>query len=145
MLKPPYVSASPAGSMCDQRKIHVFLGAPPPACSPASEPGAGLEEDDRAPARWRHLELTWRNGQLRPAGETFRDQTGGRSTHCCFLLTELVSCKCAGSHRPWLSGKRVSVRTLCVSLWAAGNFSFKTHLLDLLIRITQEAESRTLL
>lgn len=79
-------SASPAGSMCDQRKIHVFLGAPPPACSPASEPGAGLEEDDRAAARWRRLELTWRDGQLRPAGEAFRDQTGGRSTHCCFGL-----------------------------------------------------------
>uniref|UniRef100_A0A3P8NII8 Shieldin complex subunit 2 C-terminal domain-containing protein n=1 Tax=Astatotilapia calliptera TaxID=8154 RepID=A0A3P8NII8_ASTCA len=66
--------------MCDQRKIHVFLGAPPPACSPASEPGAGLEEDDRAPARWRHLELTWRDGQLRPAGDP-GNETGEASTH----------------------------------------------------------------
>uniref|UniRef100_A0AAZ1XQN1 Shieldin complex subunit 2 C-terminal domain-containing protein n=1 Tax=Oreochromis aureus TaxID=47969 RepID=A0AAZ1XQN1_OREAU len=99
--------------MCDRKKIHVFLGAPPPSCSPASEPGAGLQEADRAPVRWRHLELTWRDGQLKPAGEAFRDRTGGRSNHGVLLWSfYYVSCKCAGSHRPWLSRKRVSVRTL---------------------------------
>ncbi|XP_035982086.1 shieldin complex subunit 2 isoform X4 [Fundulus heteroclitus] len=50
----------------DQRpKIHVFLGAPPPASVCGSEPGAGLEE--RPSAGWRHLELTWREGRLTPA------------------------------------------------------------------------------
>uniref|UniRef100_A0A3Q2UQF4 Shieldin complex subunit 2 n=1 Tax=Fundulus heteroclitus TaxID=8078 RepID=A0A3Q2UQF4_FUNHE len=53
----------------DQRpKIHVFLGAPPPASVCGSEPGAGLEE--RPSAGWRHLELTWREGRLTPAAGT---------------------------------------------------------------------------
>ncbi|XP_035770746.1 shieldin complex subunit 2 [Neolamprologus brichardi] len=73
--------------MCDQRKIHVFLGAPPPARSPASEPGAGLEEGDRAPARWRHLELTWRDGQLRPAGDP-GNESGEASVHHDPTITE---------------------------------------------------------
>ncbi|XP_028278598.1 shieldin complex subunit 2-like [Parambassis ranga] len=45
--------------MCDRPKIHVFLGAPPPLVHEAKE-----ETQD-----WKQLELTWRDGQLRPAGE----------------------------------------------------------------------------
>ncbi|KAL3971616.1 cholesterol 7alpha-monooxygenase [Sarotherodon galilaeus] len=78
---------SEAASMCDRKKIHVFLGAPPPSCSPASEPGAGLQEADRAPVRWRHLELTWRDGQLKPAGDP-GNETGEASIHHDPRITE---------------------------------------------------------
>lgn len=64
-------------SMAERPKIHVFLGAPPPPSDPGSEPEAGVGPEDRPLAGWRHLELTWREGRLRPsAGETlvsFRD------------------------------------------------------------------------
>ncbi|XP_041802861.1 shieldin complex subunit 2 isoform X2 [Chelmon rostratus] len=53
--------------MCERPKVHVFLGAPPPSSGPASTSGAGA--DERPPADWRHLELTWQDGRLRPADE----------------------------------------------------------------------------
>ncbi|KAF7219523.1 shieldin complex subunit 2 [Nothobranchius furzeri] len=53
--------------MCEQPKIHVFLGAPAPPCSPVSEPLAEVGREKRPPAVWKHLELTWRQGRLRPA------------------------------------------------------------------------------
>ncbi|XP_040905198.1 shieldin complex subunit 2 [Toxotes jaculatrix] len=53
--------------MCDRPKIHVFLGAPPPSSGPASVSEAGVESEDRPPAGWRHLELTWTDGHLRAA------------------------------------------------------------------------------
>uniref|UniRef100_A0A3P8SMB0 Shieldin complex subunit 2 n=1 Tax=Amphiprion percula TaxID=161767 RepID=A0A3P8SMB0_AMPPE len=76
--------------MCDRPKIHVFLGAPPPSSCPASAPEAGMVTEDHPPAGWRHLELTWRDGRLRPAaGEAFRDPTR-RSLHDCFLSFVVV-------------------------------------------------------
>uniref|UniRef100_A0A3P8SM96 Shieldin complex subunit 2 n=1 Tax=Amphiprion percula TaxID=161767 RepID=A0A3P8SM96_AMPPE len=62
------VAGSP-DSMCDRPKIHVFLGAPPPSSCPASAPEAGMVTEDHPPAGWRHLELTWRDGRLRPAAD----------------------------------------------------------------------------
>lgn len=60
--------------MCDPSKIHVFLGAPPPSSGPAAVSGAAAENRGRASADWRHLELTWQDGHLKPAaGEAFRD------------------------------------------------------------------------
>ncbi|XP_026210216.1 shieldin complex subunit 2 isoform X2 [Anabas testudineus] len=47
--------------MCDRPKVHVFLGAPPPSAD------SRVEGEDRPPAAWRHLELTWTDGRLRPA------------------------------------------------------------------------------
>ncbi|XP_049927243.1 shieldin complex subunit 2 isoform X1 [Epinephelus moara] len=67
--------------MCDRPKIHVFLGAPPPSSTPASVSEAGAESDQHPPADWRHLELTWREGRLRPA----TDEAGNR------LVEERVS------------------------------------------------------
>lgn len=64
--------------MCERPKIHVFLGAPPPSTGPAVVSGAGVEDRARPPADWRHLELSWQDGRLRPAtGEAFRDPAGG--------------------------------------------------------------------
>ncbi|KAL7383609.1 hypothetical protein ABVT39_014383 [Epinephelus coioides] len=60
--------------MCDRPKIHVFLGAPPPSSTPASVSESGVESDQHPPADWRHLELTWREGRLRPA----TDEAGNR-------------------------------------------------------------------
>ncbi|XP_018550126.1 LOW QUALITY PROTEIN: shieldin complex subunit 2 [Lates calcarifer] len=60
--------------MCDRPKIHVFLGAPPPSSGPFSVSQAGVESERRPPARWRHLELTWTDGHLRPATEEARKQ-----------------------------------------------------------------------
>ncbi|XP_008286545.1 shieldin complex subunit 2 [Stegastes partitus] len=62
--------------MSDRQKIHVFLGAPPPSSCPASVPDGGMEDEDRPPAGWRHLELTWRDGWLRPAA----DEPGNESS-----------------------------------------------------------------
>ncbi|XP_068597068.1 shieldin complex subunit 2 [Brachionichthys hirsutus] len=54
--------------MCERPKILVFLGAPP------SSGTAPVDEQRRPPPPWRHLELTWQEGRLRPAaGEAFRD------------------------------------------------------------------------
>uniref|UniRef100_A0A3B3YHA7 Uncharacterized protein n=1 Tax=Poecilia mexicana TaxID=48701 RepID=A0A3B3YHA7_9TELE len=51
--------------MHQRPKIHIFLGAPPPL-----PPSPKMEEEEERPAGWRHLELTWRAGRLRPtAGE----------------------------------------------------------------------------
>lgn len=59
--------------MSHRPKVHVFLGAPPPPSCPALE--AGVEAEQRPPADWRHLELRWMEGRLRPeTGEAFRDQ-----------------------------------------------------------------------
>ncbi|KAG7232791.1 hypothetical protein INR49_008089, partial [Caranx melampygus] len=55
--------------MSKQQKIHVFLGAPSPPSDPPSVSGPGLESVDRSRAGWRHLELTWTDGRLRPAVE----------------------------------------------------------------------------
>ncbi|XP_069033240.1 shieldin complex subunit 2 [Embiotoca jacksoni] len=60
--------------MSERPKIHVFLGAPPPSSGPASAPEAGVEEEHRPPAGWRHLELTWRNGRLTPAADESRNE-----------------------------------------------------------------------
>ncbi|XP_042357480.1 shieldin complex subunit 2 isoform X2 [Plectropomus leopardus] len=60
--------------MCERPKVHVFLGAPPPSSGPASPSEAGAEAEERPPADWRHLELTWRDGRLRPAA----DEAGNR-------------------------------------------------------------------
>lgn len=55
--------------MDERPKIHIFLGAPPPASIFASD--AGTEKEERPPAGWRHLELTWRGRRLKAAaGET---------------------------------------------------------------------------
>ncbi|XP_034465057.1 shieldin complex subunit 2 isoform X1 [Hippoglossus hippoglossus] len=70
--------------MCERSKIHVFLGAPPPPSSdPASVSEAGDETEDRPPAGWRHLELTWTDRRLRPvtdAAGSSRDDVGDRLT-----------------------------------------------------------------
>ncbi|KAM4730055.1 shieldin complex subunit 2 [Anableps anableps] len=60
-----------ADIMRQRPKIHVFLGAPPPPLPPAAVPGseAGTEEEECLPAGWRHLELTWTEGRLRPAAD----------------------------------------------------------------------------
>ncbi|XP_045898683.1 shieldin complex subunit 2 isoform X1 [Micropterus dolomieu] len=58
--------------MCDRPKIHVFLGAPPPSSGPALVSGAGEEGEERPPADWRHLELTWQHGRLRPAADQLK-------------------------------------------------------------------------
>lgn len=63
--------------MCDPSKIHVFLGAPPPSSGPAVVSAADAENEVRDSADWRHLELTWQDGHLKPAtGEAFRDSAG---------------------------------------------------------------------
>ncbi|XP_029963382.1 shieldin complex subunit 2 [Salarias fasciatus] len=49
--------------MSDRRGIHIFLGAPPPPSDPPSQDGT------RPSATWRHLKLTWRDGQLTPAAD----------------------------------------------------------------------------
>lgn len=56
---------SSVDTMHQRPKIHIFLGAPPPPPRPPS-PGMEEEEEER-PAGWRHLELTWKAGRLRPA------------------------------------------------------------------------------
>ncbi|KAM6922890.1 shieldin complex subunit 2 [Lycodopsis pacificus] len=73
--------------MCERPKIHVFLGAPPlppslpphslpppppslPPLPPPSLPPPPLPP----PNDWRHLELTWQDGRLRPAA----DEDGNR-------------------------------------------------------------------
>ncbi|XP_017289164.1 shieldin complex subunit 2 [Kryptolebias marmoratus] len=53
--------------MAERPKIHIFLGAPCPSSDPGSVPEAEVEGEDCHPAGWRHLELTWREGRLRPA------------------------------------------------------------------------------
>ncbi|XP_061767417.1 shieldin complex subunit 2 isoform X3 [Nerophis ophidion] len=53
--------------MCERPKIHVFLGAPPSTPGPASVSDCGMETGERPSGRWRHLELTWREGRLLPA------------------------------------------------------------------------------
>uniref|UniRef100_A0A3Q3J4B2 Uncharacterized protein n=1 Tax=Monopterus albus TaxID=43700 RepID=A0A3Q3J4B2_MONAL len=60
-------SVSSANSMCDQPKIHIFLGAPSSSSGLALVPKPGLEGEDHPPAEWSHLELTWMDGRLRPA------------------------------------------------------------------------------
>ncbi|XP_070833807.1 shieldin complex subunit 2 [Chaetodon trifascialis] len=55
--------------MCDRPKIHIFLGAPPPPSDPDLISGAGADGEEHPPADWRHLELTWQDGRLRPADE----------------------------------------------------------------------------
>ncbi|XP_027138159.1 shieldin complex subunit 2 isoform X2 [Larimichthys crocea] len=65
--------------MCDRPKIHVFLGAPPPSSSPALVSEAGVEGEERLPAGWRHLELTWQDGQLRPATDEAGNRTSGEN------------------------------------------------------------------
>nr|XP_046257345.1 shieldin complex subunit 2 [Scatophagus argus]XP_046257346.1 shieldin complex subunit 2 [Scatophagus argus]XP_046257347.1 shieldin complex subunit 2 [Scatophagus argus]XP_046257348.1 shieldin complex subunit 2 [Scatophagus argus] len=52
--------------MCERPKIHIFLGAPP-----FSGP-AGVKGEEHPPGDWRHLELTWQDGHLRPATENDR-------------------------------------------------------------------------
>ncbi|CAJ1066653.1 shieldin complex subunit 2 isoform X1 [Xyrichtys novacula] len=52
--------------MCDQPKIHVFLGAPPASSSWTTVSGAGTEEQKPPPVTWRLLELTWQDGHLKP-------------------------------------------------------------------------------
>ncbi|XP_073338122.1 shieldin complex subunit 2 isoform X2 [Pagrus major] len=62
--------------MCDRPKVHVFLGAPAPSSGPAVVSGAGLEGEERPPDNtWRHVELTWQDGHLRPATEEAENQT----------------------------------------------------------------------
>ncbi|XP_068590523.1 shieldin complex subunit 2 [Cebidichthys violaceus] len=60
--------------MCERPKIHVFLGAPPPL--PPSSPLPPPCSSSLLPPlnEWRHLELTWQNGRLRPAA----DEAGNR-------------------------------------------------------------------
>uniref|UniRef100_M3ZD89 Shieldin complex subunit 2 n=1 Tax=Xiphophorus maculatus TaxID=8083 RepID=M3ZD89_XIPMA len=56
--------------MHQRPKIHIFLGAPPPPPPPPPPrpPSPGMEEEEEErPAGWRHLELTWKAGRLRPA------------------------------------------------------------------------------
>ncbi|XP_036071483.1 shieldin complex subunit 2 isoform X2 [Oryzias melastigma] len=65
--------------MSKRPKIHVFLGAP----APTSAPEAPVEVSSRPPVRWRHLELTWRDGKLKPASgededEADQSQSGSR-------------------------------------------------------------------
>lgn len=63
--------------MCDRPKIHVFLGAPAPSSGPAVVSAARGEDGELPPANWRRLELSWKDGHLRPAtGEAFRDPDG---------------------------------------------------------------------
>ncbi|XP_027138162.1 shieldin complex subunit 2 isoform X4 [Larimichthys crocea] len=69
----------PSDFMCDRPKIHVFLGAPPPSSSPALVSEAGVEGEERLPAGWRHLELTWQDGQLRPATDEAGNRTSGEN------------------------------------------------------------------
>ncbi|XP_044229606.1 shieldin complex subunit 2 isoform X2 [Thunnus albacares] len=61
-------------AMCDRPRIHVFLGAPPPSSDPDGVSEAGLDGEERPPAGWRHLELTWRDGRLRPAADEAGNQ-----------------------------------------------------------------------
>ncbi|MEQ2313801.1 hypothetical protein AMECASPLE_005710 [Ameca splendens] len=63
--------ATEADIMHQRPKIHIFLGAPPPPPPfvPGSETEAAVEEEERPPAGWSHLELTWREGRLRPAAD----------------------------------------------------------------------------
>ncbi|XP_034407352.1 shieldin complex subunit 2 isoform X2 [Cyclopterus lumpus] len=57
--------------MSERPKVHVFLGAPAASSGPEEESAAGPEGDTWS---WRHLELTWQGGRLRPATtEAFRD------------------------------------------------------------------------
>ena len=50
--------------MCDRPKLHVFLGAPPPA----ADTSTGPEGEERPPDNtWTHVELTWQDGHLKPA------------------------------------------------------------------------------
>lgn len=56
--------------MCEPKKIHVFLGAPPPS----SDTEPGQECDGHHQSGLRHLDLTWTEGRLRPlTGEVNRD------------------------------------------------------------------------
>uniref|UniRef100_A0A667ZEZ0 Shieldin complex subunit 2 n=1 Tax=Myripristis murdjan TaxID=586833 RepID=A0A667ZEZ0_9TELE len=58
--------------MTDKPKIHVFLGAPPPATVPASLSAAGAEDEEWPPGGWSSLELCWQGGELKPkAGQAF--------------------------------------------------------------------------
>ncbi|XP_074531361.1 shieldin complex subunit 2 [Halichoeres trimaculatus] len=57
--------------MCDRPRILVFLGAPP-ASSVGS--GARTEEEECPPVHWRHLELTWQDGHLKPSTENSRNK-----------------------------------------------------------------------
>ncbi|XP_016518961.1 shieldin complex subunit 2 isoform X1 [Poecilia formosa] len=54
-------------TMHQRPKIHIFLGAPPPL--PPSPKMEKEEEEEERPAGWRHLELTWRAGRLRPTAD----------------------------------------------------------------------------
>ncbi|XP_075939562.1 shieldin complex subunit 2 isoform X1 [Anarhichas minor] len=58
--------------MCERPKIHVFLGAPPPPSLPP--PPSSSSPPPPPPNDWRHLELTWQDGRLRPAA----DEAGNR-------------------------------------------------------------------
>uniref|UniRef100_A0A3B5BAV5 Shieldin complex subunit 2 n=1 Tax=Stegastes partitus TaxID=144197 RepID=A0A3B5BAV5_9TELE len=77
--------------MSDRQKIHVFLGAPPPSSCPASVPDGGMEDEDRPPAGWRHLELTWRDGWLRPAAGESSPAVPPLSAHAHYLTTWTLS------------------------------------------------------
>ncbi|XP_028324915.1 shieldin complex subunit 2 isoform X4 [Gouania willdenowi] len=51
-----------------KRKVHVFLGAPPPSSVLLSEPEPGSDPLNQHSEPWGHLDLCWRDGRLRPSG-----------------------------------------------------------------------------
>nr|XP_020482213.2 shieldin complex subunit 2 [Labrus bergylta] len=65
---------SPEDSMCDKRKIHIFLGAPTASSDQAGVLEARMGEEERPPAKWRHLELTWQDGCLKPSTDKAGNQ-----------------------------------------------------------------------
>ncbi|XP_065815482.1 shieldin complex subunit 2 isoform X2 [Labrus bergylta] len=60
--------------MCDKRKIHIFLGAPTASSDQAGVLEARMGEEERPPAKWRHLELTWQDGCLKPSTDKAGNQ-----------------------------------------------------------------------
>ncbi|XP_034538338.1 shieldin complex subunit 2 isoform X2 [Notolabrus celidotus] len=67
--------------MDDQPKILVFLGAPPASSSQAVVSGAGTVEQECPPVTWRHMELTWQDGHLKPLTDPARDHQCSVSVH----------------------------------------------------------------
>ncbi|CAK6979800.1 shieldin complex subunit 2%2C partial [Scomber scombrus] len=62
-------------TMCDRRRTHVFLGAPPPPCELGGSAAGAPPTAGPSPTGWTHLELTWQEAHLRPAADEEADRS----------------------------------------------------------------------
>ncbi|KAM3606111.1 uncharacterized protein V6R79_010731 [Siganus canaliculatus] len=104
--------------MSERPKLHVFLGAPPPSCTQAPGPGAGPEAEERPPAAWRRLALTWQDGHLRPAAGGAAGLTSGGDDVCPASVHDyLDACFPAAGPEQGGAGPPLSTSALYLASW----------------------------